>query len=184
MADEHNPPAKPSDEADRNQLKLAKEEGSAYFRSLQYMANEVADNGATQQCGDMIVAFAQEEAEGMYMMKDGKLVWTEPADGENCHFEVAVLDATDKRFIPGLDVTLTVMTEDGTVVGAEHMPFLWHPGLYHYGRNWALPGDGRYTLRIEFPAPDFPRHDKTNGKRFAEPVQATFEGVEVKTGRE
>lgn len=184
MAEDRNPPAKPSDEADRHQLKLAKEEGDAYFRSLEYMAKDVADTGDTQHCGDYIVAFAQEEAEGMYTMKDGKLEWTEPAEDENCHFEVAVLDATDRRFIPGLNVTLTVMDEEGTVVGSEHMPFLWHPGLYHYGRNWALPGDGRYTLRIDIPAPDFPRHDKTNGKRFGEAVQATFKNVEVKTGRE
>lgn len=184
MNSQSKPPARPSDEADRRQLDLARRDGDAYHEALEYMANEVADSGAMQQCGDMIVAYAQEAAEGMYHLADGELQWQEPAEGENCHFEVAVLDATDRRFIPNLHVTLTVMDDAGKVIGSERMPFLWHPGLYHYGRNWSLPGDGRYTLRIDVEAPDFPRHDKTNGKRYAKPVQATFEGIDVKTGRD
>ncbi len=181
--DERTPPTKPSEEADRKQLKLASEEGDAYFKSLEYMASEVADSGATQHHGDMIVAYAQEKAEGMYHLKDGKLEWVEPPQDRNCHFEVTVVDAADHRFIPFLDITLTVTAEDGTEIGTEKMPFLWHPGLYHYGMNWALPGDGKYDLTIRVAAPTFPRHDKKNGKRYAEPVEAVFKGIEVKTGR-
>jgi hypothetical protein len=33
-------------------------------------------------------------------------------------------------------------------------------------------------------APQFPRHDKVNGKRFAEPVEVKFTGVEMKSGKE
>jgi len=177
------PPARPSEEADRLQLSLAREEGNAYFKSLKHMAEEVADNGETQNCGDLIVAYAQEKAEGLYQLRDGELVWEDPGPDKNCHFEVAVLDASDRRFIPGLDITLTVTDANGTSVGSEKMPFLWHPGLYHYGRNWALPGDGTYDLKIDIKAPDFPRHDKINGQRYAKAVTAEFRAVNVKTGR-
>lgn len=59
------PSAKPSDEADRHQISLAKKEGAAYHASLKYMAEEVADNGGMKGAGDYIVAYAQERAEGM-----------------------------------------------------------------------------------------------------------------------
>lgn len=183
MAEKNPPPAKPSDEADEKQLKMAQAEGDAYQKSLEYMANQVAHTGDTQQAGDYIVAFAQEEAEGMYHLKNGELEWVEP-DDENCHFEVSVVDATDHRFIPHLDVNLTVLDSQGDLVGTRKMPFLWHPGLYHYGANWKLPGDGKYTLRIKIAAPTFTRHDKTNGKRYAEPVEVEFKDVSVKTGQD
>ena len=44
---------------------------------------------------------AVEEAEGMYVPKDGALEWQEPGD-RNAHVEVAVRDAAEGRLIPGL----------------------------------------------------------------------------------
>ncbi len=79
---------------------------------------------------------------------------------------------------------LTVVGPDGQEVGTERMPQLWHPWLYHYGRNWTVPGDGTYTLRVRIDPPTFPRHDKENGKRYAEAVEVEFTGVEVKTGQD
>lgn len=176
------PPNRPSDEADQKQLDLAKQEGKTYFESLQYMANHVADTGDTQRAGDYIVGYAQEEAEGLYHLRDGALEWVEP-DEENCHIEVAVLDAADHRFIPGLDIEATLFDADDNEVATFDCPFLWHPGLYHYGRNVKVPGDGTYTLRIHVAAPTFPRHDKVNGKRYAEPVDVEFSGIQIKTGQ-
>jgi hypothetical protein len=178
-----SPPAKRSEEADYIQLMLAQEEGNAYARSLEHMVREVAHTGDTKKCGDFIIGFAQEKAEGLYRLCDGKLEWTEPKEGENCHFEVSVIDATDHRFIPNLDVTLTVVDSREIALGSRKMPFLWHPGLYHYGCNWSLPRDGRYSLQIHVAAPTFPRHDKRNGCRYAKPADVSFDNVEVKTGR-
>ncbi len=183
MHDEKRP-ERPSEEADRNQLEFAKKEGEAYARSLAYMTDVVAHTGGLKSAGDMMVGFAQEKAEGMYMLRDGKLEWVEPAEGENCHIEITAIDASDQRFIPGLDIKLTVIDESGREIGSHSMPFLWHPGLYHYGRNWHLPGDGRYTFVVDIATPGFPRHDKKNGCRYTEPVQVTFENVEVKTARD
>lgn len=178
------PPEKPSDEADRKQLEMARQEGDAYHRSLLYMAQEVADSGGQQRAGDYIVAYAQERAEGMYMLRgEGELEWVEPTD-ENCHLEISVSDAGDQRFVPYLEVEATLTAPDGEKIGPFEVPFLWHPGLYHYGRNIKVPGDGKYALRVRIAAPTFMRHDKTNGRRYAEAVEAEFKEIEIKTGRE
>jgi uncharacterized protein involved in high-affinity Fe2+ transport len=178
------PVERPSDEADRHQLTLASQEGEAYHRSLLYMAHEVAHSGGMKRAGDYIVAYAQEKAEGMYGPgRDGALEWIAP-EGENCHLEVSVSDAGDRRFIPGLSIEVVLKTQAGEMIGPFEMPFLWHPGLYHYGRNIKVPGDGRYTLSVRIAAPTFHRHDRINGRRYAEDVEVTFEDVDIKTGSE
>jgi hypothetical protein len=172
---------KPSDEATREGLRLAREQGEAFQRTVQYMTHTVA-HGAEQQAGDYLIGYAIEEAEGLYEPRDGSLHWQEPTD-ENLHVEVAVMDATDRRFIPGLTVHATLIDDQGREVGSHRQPFLWHPWLYHYGRNWRVPGNGTYTLRVRVEPPTFARHDKTNGRRYTDPVEIEFRDVAVKTGR-
>lgn len=178
------PPMDPdTDEADPTQLALARDQGDAYTRALRHMATEVAHDGGEQTVGEYLVGYAVEEAEGMYEWADGELVWREPQD-ENLHVEVAVCDAADGRFIPGLDVRATVMGPDGEEVAAEQLPLLWHPMIYHYGRNVTVPADGEYTLRVHVDPPRFMRHDEVNGCRFREPVDVEFTGVRVKRGQD
>ena len=174
---------KKSDEADARGLELGKKEGEAYGRILKHMVDEVADGGGEIAQGDYLVAYAFEKAEGMYMPRDGKLEWVAP-ERENIHIEVAVRDRADGRMIPALDIDVTLIDDAGKEIGTHRQPLLWHPYLYHYGRNWIIPGDGTYSLRVRFPAPQFHRHDKTNGKRFAEGADVTFKNVKLKTGRE
>lgn len=175
------PPMKSSDEANKKQLKLAKAQGEAMQRAIKEMTQEEAQ-GAQQRAGDYVIGYAVEEAEGMYMLQDGKLQWHEPQQ-ENLHVEVVVTDGADERFVPGLTVYATLLDDQDREVGTHQQPFIWHPWLYHYGRNWEVPGDGTYTLRVRVEVPDFHRHDKTNGKRYAEPVEVEFKGVTVKTGQ-
>lgn len=178
------PPSQASDEADQSQLEMAKAEGNAYQKSLDYMVNDVADVGGKKRAGDYLVGFAQERAEGMYQLQgEGQLEWAAAGD-ENCHLEVSVSDATDGRFIPYLTVWATLTPEAGEAVGPTEIPFVWHPGVYHYGKNLKVPGDGRYTLQLRIDPPTFMRHDKVNGERYAETAEVTFEGVQVKTGKE
>jgi hypothetical protein len=174
----------PSDEADRLQLRMARLEGWAYQRSLDYMVRRVAETGAKKRVGGYIVGIAQERAEGMYHLKgEGRLVWHEPKR-ENCHIEVSVADAADQRFIPGLDVEATLVPKTGRAIGPFKVPFVWHPGLYHYGANVRVPGDGIYTVKVKIAPPKFMRHDKTNGRRFAKTVAVRFANVAIKTGRD
>jgi uncharacterized protein involved in high-affinity Fe2+ transport len=175
----------PSDEVDERQLELAAAEGEAYQRSLRYMAEEVAHTGAMTVAGDVQVAIAQEEAEGMYHLRDdGDLEWVEPDEDDNCHLEVAVSDAADGRFVPQLDVEATLVHASGEEVGPVEVPYVWHPGLHHYGVNLSIPDDGTYTVKVHVEPPTFHRHDETNGDRYGEAVDVAFEDVDVKTGRD
>ncbi|NIR39994.1 MAG: hypothetical protein GWN07_29510 [Actinobacteria bacterium] len=172
----------PSDEATDAALKLARDQGDAMERALKHMTEEEATDGGEQHAGDYRVGYAVEKAEGLYHMRDGHLRWEEPTD-ENVHVEVSVRDAADGRFIPGLTVHATLIDPDGQEVGTHTQPFLWHPWLYHYGRNWRVPGDGAYTLRVRVDAPTFHRHDRINGDRYADPVEVEFRGVRIVTGQ-
>ena len=177
------PSMRPSDEADREQLRLARAQGDALRKALLHMTRKEAEGGAERRAGDYLVAYAVEEAEGLYHRRpDGELEWREPEE-ENVHVEVAVCDGADGRFVPGLPVTATLVDAGGNEVGTHRQPFLWHPWLYHYGRNWTVPGDGAYTLRVRIDPPYFPRHDKVNGRRYVEPVEVEFRDVRIKTGR-
>lgn len=176
------PPMDPNtSEATAPQLELAVAQGDAYGRALAYMTDEVAHDGGQQHAGDYLVGYAVEEAEGMYAWVDGELKWQDP-DGENAHIEISVRDAADGRFVPCLNVTVTLVSPDGKTVGTEVQPMLWHPMIYHYGRNWTLPADGEYTLRAHIEPPEFMRHDEVNGVRFTEPVDVEFTGVKVERG--
>ena len=92
-------------------------------------------------------------------------------------------DAGDGRFLPGLTVHATLVDARGEEVGTHVQPFLWHPWLFHYGRNWKVPGDGDYTLRVRVEAPEYDRHDHENGCRFVEPAEVEFSGVKIRTGQ-
>jgi uncharacterized protein involved in high-affinity Fe2+ transport len=173
------PPMKPSEESTEEQLRLARQQGESYALALAAMDRE---SGAdVQRAGEYEVAVVVEHAEGMYHLAGEELVWKNPAS-ENAHVEVAVRDAADGRFVPALDVTVTVIDGDGTEVGTHTQPFLWHPWLYHYGRNWELAGDGNYKLRVRIEAPAFMRHDHENGRRFAGPVEVEFDRY-IRTGQ-
>lgn len=184
MADERGaqrPPARPSDEANEAQLRLARAQGEAFGMAVRAMT-EVEARGAEQRAGDYLIAYAVEPAEGMYHLEGGQLRWHAPQD-ENVHLEVVVRDGADGRFVPGLAVRATLIDGEGREVGTHEQPFLWHPWLYHYGRNWRVPGDGEYSLRVRIEAPAFMRHDRTNGQRFAAPVEVEFAGVRIETGQ-
>jgi hypothetical protein len=181
---EHRPPTDPSSsEADEQQLQLAHAQGDAYARALEHMVSAVAEDGGEQAAGPYRVGYAVEKAEGMYAWSDGNLEWQEPTE-ENLHVEIAVCDGADGRFVPALRVTATLISAEGEEIGTHEHPLLWHPMLYHYGRNWKVPGDGTYTLRVHIDPPQFMRHDEINGKRFTEPVDVEFSGVQAKTGQD
>jgi Fe2+ transport protein len=172
----------PSDESTEQQLELARAQGEAFGRAVAEMTRNEADDGSEIAAGDLLVGFAVEDAEGMYHWADGQLQWQDPTD-ENVHIEVVARDAHDGRFIPGLEVAVTVTTEGGEELGTHEHPFLWHPWLYHYGRNWKVPGSGRYRLSVHIKPAGFMRHDRTNGARFLEPVDVEWPSVRFEVGQ-
>lgn len=134
----HNdaPPMDPNtSEATADQLDYARKQGDAYGAALHYMTGTVAHDGGEQQSGHYLIGYAVEKAEGMYEWVDGELVWRDPDEEENLHVEVSVRDASDGRFVPAVRVIATLTDPDGNDVGTHEQPLLWHPMIYHYGRN-------------------------------------------------
>jgi hypothetical protein len=151
---------------------------------------EVAHDGGEQEAGHYRIGYAVEEAEGvyewtdgMYEWTDGGLVWRDPSE-ESVHVEVSVRDASDGRFVPGVRVFVTLIDPDGNEVGTHEQPLIWHPMIYHYGRNWVVPSNGEYALRVRVEPPTFMRHDEVNSRRFTEPVEVEFTGVKVERGQD
>jgi uncharacterized protein involved in high-affinity Fe2+ transport len=175
-----DPPARASNEATVDQLRVARDEGDSYAEALKAMADE--DGAVVTRAGDYLIAFVNEEAEGMYERDGDRLVWREAAPQATAHLEVAVADGADGRFVPGLSVHVDV-EQDGRTLVSTGLPFLWHPFLYHYGSNAKLPGTGPYDVTVRIDAPDFMRHDPINGRRYAETVTARFEKVMFASGR-
>ena len=70
-----------SNEAEPDQLNVARAEGDAYARALRAMDEE--SGAVTQRAGDYLIAFVQENAEGMYELQDGRLVWREAPEEAN-----------------------------------------------------------------------------------------------------
>ena len=64
------PPMAASNEAEPDQLDVARAEGGAYARALQAMDEE--SGAVTRRAGGYLVAFVQENAEGMYELEDGR----------------------------------------------------------------------------------------------------------------
>ncbi len=183
-AERGRPPMNPNtDEASPAQLDAAWAQGEAYGRAVALMTSMIANDGGEQQAGDYLIGYAVEEAEGMYEWRDGGLQWREPQE-ENLHLEITVRDAADGRFVPGVRVLATLIAPDGEELGTHEQPMLWHPMLYHYGRNWVVPCDGEYVLCVRVEPPRFSRHDDVNGRRFLEPVSVEFVGVKVECGRD
>jgi hypothetical protein len=77
-----------------------------------------------QHAGDFLVAFFSTAAEGRYGCDDG-VRWREAAQDATTHLAVVVLDASDDRFVPELDVELEVWR--GERLLHVHLPFEWHP---------------------------------------------------------
>jgi uncharacterized protein involved in high-affinity Fe2+ transport len=175
------PPMEQSNEAEWQQLDAARLQGDAYGSALQAMAAE--DGAACARAGHYLVALVNEKAEGMYAPDEwGRLLWREAPEEANAHVEVAVADAADGRFVPGLQVRVTVLDTEGTVL-RQTAPFLWHPFLHHYGFNARVPGQGPYTVEVHIEPPTWMRHDPRNGRRFEEPVDVVFRDVTFEPGR-
>jgi uncharacterized protein involved in high-affinity Fe2+ transport len=95
-----------------------------------------------------------------------------------------VRDAADGRFIPNLTIHARLIDSENNIVGMHLQPFVWHPWVYHYGRNWVIEKEGAYTLEVEIKAPDFHRYDKKNGKRYPKDVSTSFSPVKISLDQE
>ncbi len=125
------------------------------------------------------MAYAVQEAERLYHLEGGELVWREP-EAENVYVEVWVCDGADGWFIPRLAVYVLLIDSLRNLVGTRRRPFLSH--LYRYGRNWSASGGGEYTPRVRIEAADLHGHDEISSRRYAEPIEVAFKGIRTEVG--
>jgi hypothetical protein len=135
------------------------------------------DGAAVARSADYLVAVAHDRPEGRYEAGAAGLTWREAAPYSTVRFDVAVADVVDGRFVPGLTIYLSAQ-RDGRTYAAAQCHFRWHPILHRYAVEMRLV-PGRYDLTVRIAAPGFARHDRTAGRRYADPVELRFPDVLV-----
>jgi hypothetical protein len=159
-------------------------QGGAMGRAVRAM-NQQATSGAGQLSTDYRIEAAVEYAEAYWFCDPTTLAYkseVEASSAENCHIEIAPRDAWTGRFLPELNVTVTVWNANGHEIGTRPEPLMWHPWLYHYGENWRVPLSGRYRIRATFPAPAWRRYGATMGRRFAQGATVEYRELRIKSG--
>ena len=146
----------------------------AYGRQLAAME----DDGAMVRCGgDYVVAVAHGQPQGRYEPAGDGVAWREPAPDRTVRFDIAVADADDGRFVPGLTVYVA-LERDGRTYAAQQCPFRWHPVMHRYATDLRVL-DGVYDVTVRIAASGFTRLDRVAGQRYADPVVLRFAGVRL-----
>ncbi len=133
------------------------------------------EGGAVARGGDYLVAVSRARPTGRYESSGAGLTWREPAPESTVRLEVAVADAEDGRFVPGLTVYVAV-ERDGRTYAARQCVFHWYPDMHRYAAEVRLPL-GVYDVTVRIAAPGFARHDQVAGRRYADPVVVRFDGL-------
>jgi len=157
------------------------ENNKAFDEAFDYIIQKAFYGGHKIE-GGYLIAYSIEYARNLIYPGEGDPQWQDLRE-ENAHIGIAVHDETDLHFIKGLSVNVTVIEQSGILIGSFNHPLLERPNLYHYGRNWKLPGDGIYTLRVKVETPEFMTRDEINEKAYSTPVEVEFKNVTIKTGQ-
>lgn len=162
--------------------KLAGDQGRAYDAALKTLLAE--DPHMQSRTDDFIITASFEPAEGLYTLRtDGTLAWEEPPPGANQHLEVVAQDRQDKRFVPGLDVSMKIFDVSHRFVGEKKLVYLWHPFVYHYGADATIPDEGDYNIEVAVAKARFPRHDELRGKRYQQNLTISMGRIHLTPGR-
>jgi hypothetical protein len=167
-------------------LALASAQGAALGWAFDEMSRAVANTGAQTTVGDVRVAYAVEYAETYWQMCGHRLEYNgrpEQSAETNAHVEIAVMDALTGRLLPDLNVRVAVSDESGHPISVEVVPFMWHPWIHHYGRNWRVPRAGHYRLQVHVDPPPWARTDRDLGRRFEQAIDVQFDDVPFHTGQ-
>jgi hypothetical protein len=153
----------------KKQDELVKKQGDALIASANLYMEDMIHT--VKKSHDYIVTVAFGSPDGRYMpQSDGSLDWDMPEGFSNMHVEVVVQDRDDKRFVPYLDVSVRILDQNDNPVTESEAPFMWHPYVFHYGMDTVIPEEGDYTIEVTIKKPDFGRHHKDHGKRYADDV--------------
>lgn len=165
-------------------LELARRQGASQRRALGTMLSGVAVDGQITQVADYWVACAVEYAEGFWYEKRGQLAYdtgAEESAEHNAHVEVAVADAVTGRLLTDIAVSATLLLGEHSL-GTRQQALMWHPWLYHYGRNWRVPRSSNYRLRVELGPTRCVQRFGNPRQQNTQPIFVEFNPVRIKAG--
>ena len=162
-------------------MKQPKHSDDEFFRAFDYAFQKDLYGGEKIR-GGYLIAYSLEYARKLIYLPDNAPQWQD-IHHENVHIGIAVHDEDDLHFVKGLTVTVTVIDANGFLIGSFEHALLNRPHLQHYGRNWALPGDGTYTLHVKVVTPEHQLKNVDTGKFYLSPVIVEFSHVAIKTGQ-
>lgn len=165
------PPAVASNEADADQLGLARDQGQAEAAAIDWIRGH-ATLGGEAQAGEFRIVWVLIPPEGDYELRGTDLQW-HPPHLASAHLRVFVLDGADGRLVPDLVVRATLHDGAQAEVAQYSLPYGRYPLADAYGENVRLPA-GDYSLTLSIAPYAGRRHDPKNGQRFTQPVTADF----------
>ena len=166
------PPMAVGNEANAEQLKLARREGAAYDALVRW-ERQGASWSKDGHAGDFRLVAALSPAEGSWSEASGAPAWTDAPQGM-AHLRVFPEDGASLRFVPGLVMRAQMLDGSGGVLGETPLIAGLYPVTDAYGANVALPpGVARIAIVIE--PLQAKRHDPYNGDRFFKQTTALFD---------
>ncbi|HMN58879.1 MAG TPA: iron transporter [Anaerolinea sp.] len=161
---------------------ISEEQNRAIKKAFRYILQKDF-YGGYKYGGNYLIAYSVEFARNLIFPGDGS-PQRQSIHQENAHIGIAIHDETDLHFISGLTVTVTITDHNGIAIGSFKHPLLRRPNFRHYGRNWILPGDGKYSLQIRVETPvSVLRNEKTE-RTYITPIEVEFHNVTIRTGRD
>lgn len=161
----------------------AEKQGKAFQEAIDFLKQQTGKMDSSS-VGDYVVYFTSESACGLYeVMPEGGLDWQPPSPSENQHIEIIVQDKQDSRFVPHLNIFYELRDIDNNFISQDFLPFVWHPIVYHYGKNIEIPLEGEYKIKLTIKAPEFLRHDEMLGKRYESDVTIELGPIDMKPGQ-
>lgn len=144
-------------------MSLSRLQGDAYTRTLGALS--AGQRTVTTVGGGLLVtALLGPPGELRAVTRDATVVRA-PSPGADVHLGLAVQDTIDGRFVPGLDVVVT-LERVGAEVLTTQAPLLWHPALHHYGADVALGETAHYDVRLRILGPTWSRLPAGHEPRF------------------
>lgn len=164
-------------------IERSRAEGKAIGFSIAAALRERPPNGLQRRSGDYTVAVLIGPPQGVWALRNGGFAYL-PANGSIGpinNIEVCIRDATTGRVIPGLNVRATIIDSGKKEIDTYDVPFVWSPRVDSYALNVAVPGSGRYTVRVRAAAPAFRKYGSSAARQFRRPVSVEFRGLRFVT---
>jgi hypothetical protein len=163
------------DHSDENLEEIAREIIEYSFQKDAYQGHRIE--------GDYLIAYTVEKARWLKYSDAGVPHVSKPED-YNAYIGIAVHRRSNLHFVPNLTVFVTVIDEHGNVIGKQQHQYHARPGLHHYGMDWKLPGNGRYTLRVWIDGLDLGWSSRHEGESAHGIITVEFPHVFIQPGQQ